>query len=360
MPDVIYYNGASLINSKFKELSPKVSLLSNIWKIGTVNRLKPETLPIRHSIMFPTVDYSVDTELSYKDCAMNRMADLDAIHKRTGYPFRLYYSGGIDSTTILACFIEYYGLEKTSQLVEICCSKESILENPWLWDRYIRPANFKISSSIQHSYMWEDPVISVLGEFNDQVLGGEPQMVKWINFRNGKDLYTTPDLDLLIEYFSSTHPQCKESYNARFMAMELLEAAELAPYKIETFFQMFSWWGHLNYWHGKYFAMMSSTVATKVDLDFFENKYFHFFFSDDFQKWSISYNKHKTVDDIHNRKHINRKLILDILDIPEYDKKHKVNSWPNVNNFVQHVKFIDSDLNIHHTWDNFETFIKRR
>ena len=365
MPDVIYYHGISLIKDpRYKHLSEKISLLSNIWKIGVVNRLQPDSLPFRHSIMFPTADYSSEFNLTYKDCAMSRIEDLDAIHKKTNYPIRLFYSGGLDSTMMFACLIEYYGMDRAKDIIEIYCSKESIIENPWLWDRYIRPNNFKLSSSTNHSHSWQDPVLSVVGEFNDQLMGGEPQMMKWVNFRKGNDICATPDLALLIKYFGFAYYQCNNSdirtnfNNARIMAEDLVESSRLAPYKIENFFQMFSWWGHLNYWHGKYFAMMSSTKDTKLDTDFFDNKYFQFFFSEKFQQWSVNYNRYKTIDDIDNRKHFTKQLISEYLDIPEYDNKQKVNSWPGVNNFIPGIKFIDSEFNIHHTWDNFDKFIK--
>jgi hypothetical protein len=70
------------------------------------------------------------------------------IHR--GHKFALMYSGGIDSTLAMCALIKNLNKKELKSIV-VCASKHSIVENPYLWKKFIW-GNFKIIDSMTVKY----------------------------------------------------------------------------------------------------------------------------------------------------------------------------------------------------------------
>ena len=67
-----------------------------------------------------------------------------------GEKFAVMYSGGIDSTLILAALIKNLSLDELTNIT-VCASIESVIENPTFWNKFILN-KFKIIDSKRHKY----------------------------------------------------------------------------------------------------------------------------------------------------------------------------------------------------------------
>ncbi len=67
-----------------------------------------------------------------------------------GKRFAVMYSGGIDSTVIMAALIKNLTVEELKSIT-VCASAETIIENPVFWQRYIQD-KFTILDSNNHKY----------------------------------------------------------------------------------------------------------------------------------------------------------------------------------------------------------------
>lgn len=67
-----------------------------------------------------------------------------------GEKFAVMYSGGIDSTVVLASFIKNFTQEELKQ-VYVCASAESVIENPYFWNNFILD-KLSVIDSKKHKY----------------------------------------------------------------------------------------------------------------------------------------------------------------------------------------------------------------
>jgi hypothetical protein len=261
------------------------------------------------------------------------------------------YSGGIDSTGILAAFIEYYGLHRASELLEICCSPESIEENPQTWDRHIRPGNFKLSSSHNHTNGWNDNVILLMGEGNDQLFG----LFGYTKYKANKNLYDSVTAGAIIAFLEGS----KSNPNAEYCAEILQRVAAVAPFPIENMY-MFVWWTNfVLIWDAVINRVMAQANLTQLPADTMTTGFLQFFNTPELQQWSLNfhYQNPDKFAELENFKLACKQMIVDTLHIPEYMAKHKFTSFPRVHAMRPSACLIDSNLNIYHDTTKILDFV---
>ena len=128
-----------------------------------------------------------------------------------GHKFALMYSGGIDSTLALCALIKNLNKEELSNIV-ICASKHSIVENPYLWKKFIW-GNFKIidSMTIKYDDLIEQGYRPITADEGDCIFG----TVFGLAFYQHYDFYASmvsPEsrakLMLIKDKFDTTHSTC--------------------------------------------------------------------------------------------------------------------------------------------------------
>jgi len=296
--------------------------------------------PFKTKIISPIPSFNPNFNLSYADCAMLHMEELDKLHNSSGKKFRLWYSGGIDSTGILASFIKYYGLEKASQVLEIFCSIESINENPWAWDRYIRKGKFKLIPSTSHASRWDDDVIILNGEVNDQLFGG-PSLAR---YKKNKDLYARVNIE---DYIGVTCGGIKNADSIYFAEM-MIEQARHAPIPVENSYQMAWWYGFSLLFHTNMVKLFTQTKFNTIPARYITTDLDHFYGTELFQQWSLKF--HYDYPDQYceweRYKQFCKNFILDALDIPEYADKIKHGSFTRIMTKRPVGIALDEDFNV--------------
>ena len=334
MSNLIYFSGMALLDNHDK-LSDQIPGLTDFLKIqkyfqlnaGMLDRSGTIHTPFNSVISNPLPKFDNNFNQTYTDCIMSKMNEINLIYQNTDKKFRLLYSGGIDSTAILAGFIKYYGLEDTAKILEISCTPDSIDENPWAWDRYIRKVDFKIRSSLDHRYHWNDDVITIMGEGNDHLFGGLGTG-PWNKFVNDKNLYTNVTREIIIEYLLWSNKKSDIS-DAEYCADNFIKIANIAPFPIDNMY-LFIWWVKFVLdWEAIMIRVLAQSPTDIAPMD----KLIQFYNTEDFQQWSMHFHRDHPTEfaESTNYKQECKKFILDVLDIPEYATKCKFTSWPRVN-----------------------------
>lgn len=320
---------------------------------GPVDRTGTLTMPVRCANTDPIPEFDSTFAMSYKDCVMQRVAEL----AQTGKQFRLLYSGGIDSTGILAAFIEHYGLDKTSNILQISCSKESINENPWAWDKYIRKGNFKLINSHNHANSWNDGVVTLMGEINDHLFGGLGAG-RWSQYcmKHGTDLYAPATINTLVQYLI-WNKRDNDNASAYYCASRIMQVVAAAPFPIDNMYLLMWWYIFVLTWNGCVYRVLSQSTGP-LPADTLTAGFYQFYNTPALQQWSLNFHyQHPTeFAEPETYKQECKDMILSILDIPEYAGKNKFTSFPRVHSLRATSCLIDTDLNKYHTAEDFMKF----
>jgi hypothetical protein len=324
--------------------------------VGPMDRTHTLTMPFRCADTDPIPAFDPTFSMSYKDCVMQRVQELDQIYQTTGQKFRLLYSGGIDSTGILAAFVEYYGLDTTSDILEISCSKESISENPWTWDRYIRKGNFKLVNSHDHTNGWNDNRIIIMGEINDHLFGGLGAG-RWTQYcmETRTNLYAPTNIATLVQYLIWSKRD-NDASSAYYCAAHLMKVVNNAPFPISNMYLLMWWYNFVLGWNGCLYRVLSQSTR-ELPKNILSTGFYQFYNTSALQQWSLNfhYDNPTQFAESETYKQECKDMILSILDIPEYRTKNKFTSFPRVHSLRPTSCLIDTDLN---KYDNVEDFLK--
>jgi hypothetical protein len=322
---------------------------------GIKDRTNTIITPLKQNILFPIPEFTENFKLSYTECAMNQVANIENIHIRTGKKIRLLYSGGIDSTGILSAFIGYFGLEKTSKILEICCSKESIYENPVMWEKYISKNNFKLLSSHQHNGLWDDDVITIMGEGNDQLIGLTQMFVYWIQFVNNNDIFCTVNEDMFVNFLNKQKFYKITNKKSIDLILELLKKS---PFPLDNLYKI-SWWLFFTLaWESLMIRSTCATLRSSFPIDFYDIGLIQFYNTLDFQRWSFDYINNFNKNCVLNYKAPTKEMIFNIVDLPGYENKVKTMSWPRLHSMIPCGLMIDNENKIHRNIEDFYQFIE--
>jgi hypothetical protein len=350
--ELIFYCNAPILYGKdpvFKDI-PGIDNYKKFARLFDINsspydRSNTITVPFKVKST-PIPSFEKHFKLSYRDCAYLSMQNLDNIHKQTGKKFRLLYSGGVDSSGIFSAFVDYYGLDKTKNLLEICCSKDSITENPWLWDRYIRKHNFDIISSHDHSTHWNDNKIILMGEINDHLFGKRVDYNYYLANKTKEADLTENDIE---KYLNS-----KAAYDPQLVRI-LFDLIKSAPFSIKNMFTFLWWINFVLTWEGITHRVLSH--ANILPADTMHSGLIQFYNTPEFQKWSMSYHCNYDISLPPLYRVPCKEMTLDILDIPEYKDKHKFLSFPKLHAVRPSAVLIDTDLNLYRNNTDYLKFV---
>jgi hypothetical protein len=281
---------------------------------GHYVRTGKNVFPVKNDIAdlldFQVPKYNPAFNLSFAEVTDKRCADLRKTHFER--PWKILYSGGIDSTVIIVSILKNLSKEDWSN-VEILCNRISIYENPKFFYDYIKP-NFTIKdfgslyytdNTLKNCYIFD-------GEPADQLYGGHSSR----NFYGDailKNWRTDPD-ELINLYALKVNRSFAEWYYE--VTKENIKSSSVP---IETYYD-FTWWQFFNFcwipikWRSLYYQNNQSPAS----LELFLNGFIPWYKTIEYQHWSmvnrfgIKYNT-----GINDRKLASKKYIYDF-DHDEY------------------------------------------
>jgi hypothetical protein len=358
---LIYFNPLALAEFRNKANS-NVEGLDDFLKIqnyfmlsvGIIDRSFTLKNPLNCTVKNPLPTLDNTFSLSYEECIMDRMEQIDKL-SLLGKKFRLLYSGGIDSTAIFAAFIDYFGMDRCSNILEICCSPDSIDENPWVWDRYIRRGKFKIISSLDHRNNWKDNVIVVMGEGNDHLFGGLGTG-GWNKFMGDENLYHPVNKEIIADFLIWQKKTSQE--DAKYVADNLILVANKAPFAIDNMYLFIWWYKFVLDWESVMLRVLALGNMKQFQKHFLDQGFVQFYNTEKLQQWSMHFHKDNPTSYAESKyyKRVCKDFILKKLNIPEYNNKNKYLSWPRVHSLAPAAAMIDETLTLYHDPKFFKDF----
>jgi hypothetical protein len=203
---------------------------------------------------------------------------INKIQQKNQAPY-IFYSGGIDSTSIFVALLRNADRNFLESLT-VVSNHDSIQENPYFFDRFIKN-KFRIIETdkflIDPEHAHEIAIID--GESGNQCLGsGEIY-----------DLARKNRTDLLDRHYSITE-QFDYQPNDRFFVNLALDSVKYAPVRIHSLYDFF-WWSNFNF---KFDHVLLRKILVYTDnflgdqrRTFFYNNLYRLYAHADMQKWCM-------------------------------------------------------------------------
>lgn len=250
--------------------APRKGAGVNPWNIQLPNDyLMPDL-----SIATSSVDFSTASDL--------RAQQVSELIEKTNLPIVCHWSGGIDSTVVLAALIK--NLKKTHlKDVIVAMSVESYFENPLFFENVIKKHQLKYTTLAPD---WNQALI----------LTGQPADAIWIQadileinrFSPGcwkKNPMTDPDL--LISWFTKKSNTGLANWFYQTIAENSISAG------VELFtYEDFYWWANFNYYYSaqcikNHDYSVLSPISDIASYDNFRQNSIPWFNTCEYQNWSI-------------------------------------------------------------------------
>lgn len=291
----------------------------------------------------------VDSNITYEEAAVKRAKELIKLSESSGKKIYLLYSGGIDSSTVLTSFINLLGIDEAVKKISIMMSNDSVIENPWMWNKIIRP-HFKIinSKNFDLSSLRED-VLYISGELNDQLFGATGPFK--VNVKVAKKL-GVPMEDLVAdeEFLHTVFDMLNFSKSANDKwSKAFLKSMENCPVKDGSFVTLAWWYGFTCKWinvkHRVFMFNAMNTDTFKIPETIVRNN-IAFFDSTDFQLWAMNNKEPKHLGSFESFKYTAKKYVAELVG-QEYMEKLKKLSFDKVLAMKKRTIAFDSDFTLH-------------
>jgi hypothetical protein len=274
--------------SKLTNLN-KINLAHTAW----YSRKGTNLLPFKNELTdipgFAMPDYNPDYNRSWTEITDQRCQELRASHWHK--PWVVLWSGGIDSTVIVAAMIKNLTRADLDNIT-IACTSVSIWENPQFYFDYIKP-NFKVVNSTELLSKDFDSLNFYIfhGDPGDQLfgsIGGTHNLL----YQNPELLHTNiiNNKDCAIDYIANL-PTNKKF--AEWYYHVLVANADSAGVPATTLYDLMWWSGFNNAWTSVKFIAIDSTCGnwknTKNAKSYID-KSVHWYDSNDYQQWAMNSN----------------------------------------------------------------------
>jgi hypothetical protein len=299
--------------------------------VSLVDRLDYIKMPYRFKTYEP---FAMPTSLenfsySYEDCCLEKANELVELSNRTGKSLVVFYSGGIDSTTVLISFMKLLGRDELKNKITVALTNASINENPRFYYDHIR-SKCNIASSEDMRSFFKNDIITVGGEHNDQLFGSDI-LLKMYYFMPEDQFHQPYSREIVVGWMSKN----MDIDHANFW-YDLLDhhIKTVAPCEVTTNYHFFWWYNFCFKWQNVYFRMLKLLSQDEQQLitnEFLKVNYNQFFNSISFQKWSMLNHDKKIGNSWRSYKLEAKKFILDYnKDQDFFDKKIKIGSLVNL------------------------------
>jgi hypothetical protein len=203
---------------------------------------------------------------------------LAALMEKSDLPIAVHWSGGIDSTLVLAGMIKNFNLALRNQVV-VVMNNASYFENPYFFEQVIKP-NFRYTSD--YPYTWDNAII----------INGDPADKLWIHaniieieleYKNVFDRSMT-NPGILIEWM--TKRSSKEF--AHWLLEYVQQSARKAQIVLENYSDFFWWINFALFYQGCAFtSFCRSYNGSSTHWKNYNKNFFVWFNTDIYQQWSV-------------------------------------------------------------------------
>jgi hypothetical protein len=287
---IVHYNSRTctkerLSQPKFEKYrNDNFETLIDVYKKLELERIFPfidrtGAIPnyLKTKIYTPMPELDSNFNSTFEELCQRRISELFSM----GKPLNLFWSGGLDSTTLMALFLPY------CREVTIHLTYNSILESGYLFDTYVKPNfNYTVHTSTAFNE-WREEEIYITGDPGNH-LHTLPSIKSYQGFIPGiDDLFAKENIHKLFEPFEKYIPEKK--------CLFYEPALKRSPRKIETL-EDFIWFNTFNFrWDESQFALALKLIERwKMPITEYSKvikNVIGFYYKDYFQQWSIHRNE---------------------------------------------------------------------
>ncbi len=220
----------------------------------------------------------------YGDICFERAKEL----RDRDVPLLVYWSGGIDSTVVLASLIQV-GAD-----FKVMCNKNSVFENKPFYDRFIKGKYETVISDDLPAVLKRTNADVITGELNDQLFGSD--VMHKVVLSRGHQALLAPSSEANFIYAMTPIGYTEE--NAALIMRDAKGSAATQGIQLRTVYDVLWWINFAWKWQNVTMRMLmygSSKYYLEVDEDDFSRVH-HFFETEDFQTWSCSQHERKYLD----------------------------------------------------------------
>jgi hypothetical protein len=194
------------------------------------------------------------------------------------------WSGGIDSTVMLASLLKNLSAEDRSNIV-VACNRVSVYEYPAFFYKYIQPnfeivdsTNFRLNSTLLTNYhiFAGDPADMLYGaHFTRNFIDGDFILRDWRN-----------DPDDLIKFMGTSAGQGAANWYYELIK----ENIDSTNIPVDTYYDFFWWLNFNNMWATLLMRPLTlyQTENTNSSVDLYFNNFVDWYNNDEYQQWSLN------------------------------------------------------------------------
>ena len=277
MPNNLYeeFEGMELYREFSKFIDTNVAWVDRSQTLTT-----PFNVNLPEFLKLP--EYKV-SDKSYADCCDERAKELLSNHRT----LLVFYSGGIDSTTMLSSLMRNSSKEDSDK-IKIVMTSESITQNPSFYQDKILCKYDVIPAQNFTKYIGDDNYLCVFGEHNDEIFG--TQFLRKIVFSHEDISNQKPSKELLkgILFTNIAESSDVSFHTEQDNCIELMmQVCSKSPVELDTINKYFWWLNLCLKWNVSYMRYLGFNVNNRETLKLEEN-YTTFFGTKDFQLWSMN------------------------------------------------------------------------
>jgi hypothetical protein len=277
------------LQDNLTEAQHKAYMFSRAVNVTTAyNRFDKTSYPVKlltNPVYNINPDFTTRSNLSFDDVTIKRANELLIASKKYNRTF-VFYSGGIDSTTVLSAIIKYWSPNDLS-CITIVLNQHSIDENPNFYHTYIKD-RFTIAST--NDYFNEEKLdnnsLYVTGDLGDPLMSHDGIADFDKEFPGVHSKPFRKNVDSIVKYFA--HNTSKKEGIRTYI--EVCKSLASLNYEVETVYDFlwfinFAWGWDVDIYQPLWYWRMGPNTDTKR---FLEENFFLWFNTKEYQDWSIN------------------------------------------------------------------------
>lgn len=271
--NIIDNHSYKLWTSIYKTTNPAVSI---------IDRSEYSDCPINYKILetskIPTHQYVNQTYEEIINARCQEILNLDR-------PITVLWSGGIDSTLVIASLLKNFDKTLLNTKVNIALTLGSIIENPYFYRNFILPNFDLVSSELLPHHLYNNSRYIITGELNDQLLG-KALMTDW-NIKYGENSINNLIIPGQIAEFYVSKGLTDDE--AEFWVNNICQSATSSNVILKSFADYFWWFNFCFFWQDTSMRIYCLTPPHYAnDFATGTNNCIHFYNAPDLQLWSIN------------------------------------------------------------------------
>jgi hypothetical protein len=240
---------------------------------------------------FPNL--SIPCHDTFEEVTDRRASELAKHVDSKDLPIVVCWSGGIDSTVILASLVKNWP-KCLLDRVHVKMSRGSYFENPWFFDKIIAPAGFKIQNSLDR---WEDYFVFT-GNCADSLWVQADIVELEVLYPGSSQWSMTHRKDFIIQWLTQKSSEFIAHQILYLMGNELFVPHRIYDMVVESSIRSgvdlvtiedFYWWWNFNFvYTGQLYKYINDYKSdqTKIDLATWHHQHLGWYHNDEYQLWS--------------------------------------------------------------------------